>query len=196
MAERTEALMDMNGSHRIPAPLRVVWAALNDPEILRRSIPGCETIEKHSETDYTATLTAKVGPIKAKFAGKVTLTDVTPPLGYTLNGEGSGGVAGFARGTAGVRLTPDGQETLLEYTVKAQVGGKLAQLGQRLIDATARAMAEDFFTRFADEVTRLPALPETTPETDSKRRRNKLPWLLAVAGALAGAAALYLLFRR
>ncbi|HEV2676937.1 MAG TPA: SRPBCC domain-containing protein [Aliidongia sp.] len=141
--------MDMTGEYRIAAPRAKVWAALNDAEILRQAIPGCDEIEKTSDTSFTAKVTAKVGPVKASFGGKVTLSDMDPPNGYTITGEGSGGVAGFAKGGAKVGLVDDGAGTLLTYAVDAQVGGKLAQIGSRLIDGTARKMAEEFFTRFA-----------------------------------------------
>jgi uncharacterized protein len=140
--------MDMTGEFRIPAPRQRVWEALNDPDILKESIPGCETIEKLSDTEFAAKVVARVGPVKASFSGKVTLSDLDPPRGYTISGEGSGGVAGFAKGGAKVSLAEDGGETVLSYTVNSHVGGKLAQIGSRLIDATARKMASDFFTRF------------------------------------------------
>src|SRR5258707_15097049 len=141
--------MDMTGEFRIPAPRRKVWEALNDPEIMRQSIRGCEEIEKVSPTELAAKVTAKVGPVKARFGGKVTLSDLDPPNGYKITGEGSGGAAGFAKGGATVRLADDGDGTRLTYVVEAHVGGKLAQIGSRLIDATARKMADDFFTRFS-----------------------------------------------
>src|SRR5216683_2029856 len=141
--------MDMSGEVRIAAPREAVWRALNDPEILRQCIPGCEEIVKLSGTEMTAKVTAKVGPVKAKFGGKVTLSDLDPPNGYTITGEGTGGAAGFAKGGAAVKLVDRGDGTLLTYTVKAQVGGKLAQIGSRLIDGTARKMAEEFFSAFA-----------------------------------------------
>ena len=140
--------MDMQGERRIPAPRQTVWERLNDPETLKQCIPGCETIEKVSDTEFTAKVVAKVGPVRASFAGKVTLSDLDPPSGYTITGEGTGGVAGFAKGGAKVTLDEEGGETVLRYTVQAQVGGKLAQIGSRLIDATARKMADDFFSRF------------------------------------------------
>src|ERR1700761_7136353 len=139
--------MDMTGEYRIAAPREKVWAALNDAAILKQAIPGCDEIEKPSDTSFTAKVTAKVGPVKASFGGKVTLSDMDPPNGYTITGEGSGGVAGFAKGGAKVSLEDDGPGTLLKYSVDAQVGGKLAQIGSRLIDGTARKMAEDFFSR-------------------------------------------------
>jgi hypothetical protein len=144
--------MDMTGERRISAPPDVVWAALNDPGVLRAAIPGCEDLVKESATAMTATAVVKVGPITAKFTGKVLLHDLDPPNGYRITGEGQGGVAGFAKGGATVTLRADGAGTVLKYDVKAQVGGKMAQLGARLIDASARQMADAFFTRFADLV--------------------------------------------
>jgi carbon monoxide dehydrogenase subunit G len=141
--------MDMTGEYRIAAPREKVWAALNDAEILRQCIPGCDEIDKTSDTEFTAKVTAKVGPVKAKFGGKVTLSDLDPPNGYTISGEGSGGAAGFAKGGAKVALVSDGPDTILSYTVQANVGGKLAQIGSRLIDGTARKMAEEFFGSFS-----------------------------------------------
>ena len=144
--------MDMTGEFRIPASREAVWKALNDPEILKRSIAGCEELEKTSDTEFTAKVTAKVGPVKARFAGKVTLSDLDPPNGYTITGEGQGGAAGFAKGGAKVRLERDGDGTLLKYTVNAAIGGKLAQIGARLIDGAAHKMAEEFFASFAANV--------------------------------------------
>ncbi|WP_225765763.1 carbon monoxide dehydrogenase subunit G [Inquilinus sp. Marseille-Q2685] len=144
--------MEMTGEHRIAAPRSVVWEGLNDPEVLRRSIPGCDSLEKTSPTEMTATVTAKVGPVKASFGGQVTLSNLNPPESYTISGEGKGGAAGFAKGGADVRLVEDGDGTLLQYAVKANIGGKLAQLGARLIDGTAKKMADDFFARFAAEM--------------------------------------------
>ena len=140
--------MDMQGERRIPAPRQLVWERLNDPETLKQCIPGCETIEKISDTEFTAKVVARVGPVKASFSGKVTLGDLNPPSGYTITGEGTGGVAGFAKGSATVTLEEEGAETVLRYGAHGQVGGKLAQIGSRLIDATARKMADEFFTRF------------------------------------------------
>ena len=145
--------MEMHGEMRIPAPRDAVWAKLNDPEVLKACIPGCETVDKVSDTEFTAKLTARVGPVKASFSGKVTLTDMNPPAGYTITGEGTGGVAGFAKGSAKVSLDDAGDETVLRYGVRAQVGGKLAQIGSRLIDATSRKMADEFFNRFLGVMT-------------------------------------------
>lgn len=144
--------MDMSGEYRIPAPREAVWAGLNDPEILKQSIPGCDDLNKVSDTEMTAKVTAKVGPVRATFSGKVTLSNIQPPQSYTITGEGQGGAAGFAKGGADVELVEDGDGTLLKYAVKSTVGGKLAQIGSRLIDSTAKKMANDFFQRFADAV--------------------------------------------
>ncbi|HUK59191.1 MAG TPA: carbon monoxide dehydrogenase subunit G [Stellaceae bacterium] len=144
--------MDMTGEYRLAASRAKVWAALNDPEVLKQSIPGCEEVQKLSDTELSAKVVAKVGPVQARFAGKVTLSDLDPPNGYRISGEGTGGAAGFAKGGATVHLADDGGGTLLTYKVEAQVGGKLAQIGSRLIDATARKMAGDFFQRFAQVV--------------------------------------------
>jgi carbon monoxide dehydrogenase subunit G len=144
--------MDMTGEYRIAAPRQRVWEALNDTETLRQCIPGCEEIEKLSDVEMTAKVVAKVGPVKARFGGKVTLSDLDPPNGYTISGEGTGGAAGFAKGGATVKLSDVPEGTLLAYTVKANVGGKLAQIGSRLIDSAARKMADDFFARFSELV--------------------------------------------
>jgi carbon monoxide dehydrogenase subunit G len=145
--------MEMNGEQRVPAPREIVWQALNDPVILRESIPGCQSLEKTSDTTMSARVQAKVGPVKAVFTGDVTLSNIDPPRGYTISGEGKGGVAGFAKGGADIALEEAGDDTLLRYTVKAQVGGKLAQIGARLIDATAKQLADEFFDNFAKRVT-------------------------------------------
>ncbi len=144
--------MEMSGEYKIKASRQKVWDALNDPEILKQSIPGCEEIDQKSETEMSAKVTAKVGPVKAKFAGEVELTDLDPPNSYRISGEGKGGAAGFAKGGANVKLEDDGDGTLLKYEVDAQVGGKLAQLGARLIDGTAKKMASQFFENFAAAV--------------------------------------------
>jgi uncharacterized protein len=144
--------MDMTGERRIAASRETVWQALNDPTVLKASIPGCESLERLSDTDMKATASVKIGPINARFNGAVHLSDVDPPNGYTIGGEGQGGVAGFAKGGAKVRLEPDGVATLLQYEVHAQVGGRIAQLGARLIDATAKQMADSFFDRFSAQV--------------------------------------------
>jgi carbon monoxide dehydrogenase subunit G len=154
--------MDMSGERLIEAPRARVWEALNDPEILKACIPGCETIEKLSDTEMKATAAVKLGPIAARFAGKVLLSDLDPPNGYTISGEGQGGIAGFAKGGAKVALLDEAGVTRLTYEVKAQVGGKMAQLGARLIDSTAKQYAETFFTKFSALVIP-PPVPAAAP---------------------------------
>lgn len=144
--------MQMTGEQRIPAPRETVWKALNDPKVLEACIPGCQELIKTSDTHMSATAVIKVGPVTAKFQGAVTLSDLDPPNGYRITGEGQGGVAGFAKGGAVVRLEADGDETILHYDVSADVGGKLSQLGGRLIDATAKKLSAAFFKRFAEEI--------------------------------------------
>ena len=142
----------MSGEYVIPASRQAVWEALNDPELLKQCIPGCDEVNKTSDTSFEAKVTAKVGPVRAKFSGKVEMSDIDPPNGYTISGEGSGGAAGFAKGGAKVTLSDDPGGTKLNYTVDATVGGKLAQIGSRLIDSTAKKMANDFFGKFAELV--------------------------------------------
>jgi carbon monoxide dehydrogenase subunit G len=144
--------MDMTGERRIAASRGKVWDALNDPVVLKASIPGCETLEKQSDTAMKAIAVVKVGPMTGRFSGNVQLADLDPPNGYTISGEGQGGVLGFAKGGAKVRLSDDGAGTLLAYEVHAQVGGKMAQLGARLIDASAKQMADAFFDRFSAQL--------------------------------------------
>jgi len=144
--------MKLDDEIRIEATREAVFAALNDADILRRSIPGCEELEKVSDTQFNARVRAKVGPVRARFRGEVTLSDLKPPESYTLSGQGKGGAAGFARGEASVQLTADGVTTILKYTVSASVGGKLAQLGGRLIDNAAKKLAAEFFKNFQDAV--------------------------------------------
>jgi carbon monoxide dehydrogenase subunit G len=188
--------MDMTGEAEIAAPRERVFEALNDPEVLKRALPGCEAIEKVSDTEMTATMVAKVGPVKAKFSGRVALSDLNPPESYTISGEGKGGAAGFAKGSAKVRLEPNGPGTLMRYEVNAQVGGKLAQLGGRLIDGTAKKMADEFFAAFGEIVAgkageeaaevaagpAAPAAPAAAPEAVKTR------WTLWLAAALVAAA--------
>jgi uncharacterized protein len=198
--------MEMTGKFRIPALRQRVWQGLNDPEILKQCIPGCQSLDKLSDTEFAGRVVATVGPVKATFGGKVTLSDLDPPQSYTISGEGSGGVAGFAKGGAKVQLTEDGDATVLSYAVQAQVGGKLAQIGSRLIDGVSRKMAGDFFERFAsvmapeqpaepvqEEIAAppLPAEPEVplrppTPPSPVPRSTNiRLPPALWVTGLAA-----------
>lgn len=145
--------MDMSGERRIQAPRQRVWDALNDPEMLKAAIPGCESVTRTAEDAFEAKVAIKIGPMAAKFGGKVKLENINAPVSYTITGEGNGGAMGFAKGGADVALDEVGpDETLLKYTVKAQVGGKMAQLGARLIDSTAKQMSDQFFDRFAAAV--------------------------------------------
>jgi uncharacterized protein len=144
--------LTMTGEIDLPAPQQAVWEKLNDPDVLKACIPGCESIEKLSETEMQAVAKIKIGPVSATFRGKVELSDMNPPHGYTISGEGQGGIAGFAKGAAKVHLLPIETGTRMSYAVEAQVGGKIAQLGARLIDGVAKRMADQFFERFAAEV--------------------------------------------
>lgn len=159
--------MEMTGEYKIPASRQKVWEALNDPEILATCIPGCQELNKDSDTELSATVKSKVGPVSATFKGKVTLSDIDAPNGYKISGEGTGGVAGFAKGGAEVQLADDGDGTLLTYTATGQVGGKLAQIGSRLIDSTAKKMANEFFGKFAEIVGGESASPEASASADA-----------------------------
>jgi carbon monoxide dehydrogenase subunit G len=163
-AEQGELNMEMQGQRRLPVEQALVWSALNDPEVLKACVPGCERFEVEAENAYTVVTALKIGPVSARFTGKVRLSDVTPPQSYTLGFEGQGGVAGFGKGTSAVRLEPADGGCELHYTVSATVGGKIAQLGQRLIDGVARSLADDFFKRFEAELLRRhPAAPNAEP---------------------------------
>lgn len=187
--------MQMTGEYRIPASRQTVWDALNDPEILKQCIPGCEELNRTDEGGFEAKVTAKVGPVRAKFNGKVELSDVDPPNGYTISGQGTGGAAGFAKGGAKVSLADDGGETLLNYTVDASVGGKLAQIGSRLIDATAKKMADDFFSKFAELVGGgVPAEAEAEPAVPAAA--GGLPAYIWVGGIIAVVVLLLFVFAR
>ena len=155
--------MQMNDTRDIAAEPAVVWAALFDPAVLKACVPGCEDLTGTAADGFEAAVVQKVGPVKARFTGVVRLSDIVEGESCTISGEGKGGAAGFAKGAARVRLTPSETGTLLAYEVDAQVGGKLAQLGSRIIDGFARKMADDFFTRFQEAVEG-PATPEAEPE--------------------------------
>lgn len=144
--------MEMTGSHIIPADRDTVWKSLNDPDVLRACIPGCKELDMSSPTEMSATVVAKIGPVKATFKGDVTLENLNPPESYTISGEGKGGIAGFAKGGANVNLAEVDGGTELTYEVDAKVGGKIAQLGSRLIDSSAKKLAEEFFTNFSEHV--------------------------------------------
>ncbi|MCX2721134.1 CoxG family protein [Roseibium salinum] len=168
--------MEFTGEHVIPAPVDKVWAGLNDPEVLRRSIPGCTEMLRTGENEFTASVAARVGPVTATFKGKVELTDIDPPRGYTLSGRGQGGPAGFAKGSARILLADEGDGTRLSYTADVDIGGKLASVGGRLIQGVARKNADDFFSAFSDVVTGKAPRPEA-----------QAAGVAAPAGALAGA---------
>lgn len=177
--------MELVGEYRIAANRQAVWDALNDTEILKQCIPGCDELTRESDTEMSAKVTAKVGPVKAKFAGNVTLSDIDAPNGYTISGEGKGGAAGFAKGGAKVTLEADGDGTLLTYEVNASVGGKLAQLGGRLIDSTAKKLSGEFFDKFSqlvEQQTKIDAPQESpadenpideAPENEAERQRDE-----------------------
>lgn len=168
----------MTGSQTLPVVRQIAWDALNDPEILKASITGCDELTRTSDTEFSTQVTAAVGPVKAKFKAKLTLMDVVPPESYMIRFDGQGGVAGFGKGEARVKLTEQGAATLLEYSAKASVGGKLAQIGSRLVDATAQKMAGEFFTKFNAELAR--RNPGAVAAADSTTT--------AAAGAVADAA--------
>lgn len=191
--------MEMNGEQRIPATQQQTWEALNDPEVLKACVPGCESIEKLSATDFQVLMTARVGPVSAKFKGKLTLSDLDPPNSYAIAFEGQGGVAGFGKGSAKVRLEPEGDETTLRYDVKASVGGKLAQIGSRLVDAAAKKIANDFFDKFNAHVAGLHGAPQAQPAAEEHHpepvpRDRDLPTLntATVAFIAAGAIVVFL----
>lgn len=162
--------MKLNGEHHIPASRQTVWEALNDADMLRACLPGCETLEKISDTEMTAKITTKIGPVKATFTGAVTLSDLDPPNGYKLKGEGQGGAAGFASGSASVNLSEQDGGTLLHYEVEANVGGKLAQIGSRLIDSVTKKLAAQFFTSLVEKLSpgdETEAAPQTSESVGS-----------------------------
>ncbi len=178
--------MEMTGEQLIPVSQDKVWRGLNDPEVLKACIAGCEAIDKVSENEYKLTIVASVGPVKAKFAGKLLLSDLNPPNSYSLSFEGSGGAAGFGKGGAQVSLKSEGSSTRLSYSAKASVGGKLAQVGSRLIDGVARKMADDFFTAFNEKLAGAGAADAkgddaTVPVGAAKRKIHPAWW---VAGAV------------
>lgn len=154
--------MEMSSVQTVPAPPDRVWAALNDPQLLKACITGCESIEATGDNEYKVAMAVKIGPVSAKFAGKIFLLDLQPPESYTINFEGQGGMAGFAKGTARVKLSPEGEASSLAYTASAQIGGKLAQIGSRLVDGAAHKMAADFFAALARELQH-EATPEPAP---------------------------------
>ena len=173
--------MEMKGEQLIPLPQAEVWRGLIDPEVLKASIPGCEAIERVTDNEYKVAVTVAVGPVKAKFKGKLVLSDIKAPNSYSLAFEGSGGAAGFAKGGAQVSLSPEGRGTRLRYSTKASVGGKLAQVGSRLIDGVAAKTADDFFARFNE--TLAPQDAKATAEEAPARGGISPLWI--VAGIIA-----------
>jgi uncharacterized protein len=176
--------MEMQGSRVLAVTQQQAWEALNDPEVLKASIPGCDKVESTGENQYAVGVAVKIGPVAAKFQGKITLTDVQPPESYTLSFDGQGGAAGFGKGQAQVKLTPQGTGCELAYSARAQVGGKIAQLGQRLVDGVAKSMAEDFFKRFDEEMQR--RYPQAYATAAAVAAEQTEPPSAAPASATAG----------
>ncbi|MGZ5180602.1 MAG: CoxG family protein [Ramlibacter sp.] len=201
--------MDMQGSRVLNATRQQAWDALNDPEVLKTCIPGCDKVEASGDNQYAIGMAVKVGPVSARFGGKINLQDVQPPTSYTLRFEGQGGAAGFGKGHAQVRLEPHDPACELHYAVNAQVGGRIAQVGQRLIDGVARSMAEDFFRRFDEELQRrfpaaAPAAPGAGAAADAagapvhvpaRQQDTQLPIWVWIVAAVVLAAAAWWLFR-
>ena len=167
--------MEMKGEQLVPASQASTWAALNDPEILKVCVPGCESIERVTDNEYAVLMTARIGPVAAKFKGKLTLSDLKPPQSYRIAFEGQGGVAGFGKGGAQVQLAPEAGGTRLSYQVKANVGGKLAQIGSRLVDAAARKLANDFFTAFNEKVASLHGAAHGAHEEHAEHHPEPVP---------------------
>jgi carbon monoxide dehydrogenase subunit G len=189
--------MELTSSRTVPASIEKTWAALNDPETLKACIPGCESIERVSDTEFRVAMTARVGPVSAKFSGRIVLSDIVPPTSYKISFEGQGGAAGFARGEAKVALTPDGTGTRIEYNVNAQVGGKLAQIGSRLVDGAAAKIADDFFACFVERLGGgAVAAAEPVVALAETATTSRTLWLrLAVAVAVIAAIFIYWLTR-
>ena len=197
--------MEMQGQRQLTVTQQQAWDALNDPEVLRQCVPGCDKMELQEDGRYNVGMAVKIGPVAAKFAGKIAMSDVNAPQSYTLQFDGQGGVAGFGKGVSQVKLTPNEAGTMLDYSVNAQVGGKIAQLGQRLVDGAAKGMADDFFARFENLLKERypapaaaaaePAAQPTAPEAAAGQAPggNKVLWV--VAGALV-LALVYFLVRR
>lgn len=200
--------MEMSGEELISAPKEQVWAALNDPEVLRQAIPSCQSVDKTDDTSFAATVKVKIGPVKATFKGQVTLSNIDAPNGYTITGEGKGGAAGFGKGGADISLSDTDGGTLLSYNVKASVGGKMAQIGSRLIDSTAKKLAGDFFKNFNELVSvsepeETPTIAESTPapaepasEKEASQGPTKASWMkpsILIPVAICAAAVLYFL---
>src|SRR5438876_2832416 len=177
--------MEMKGEQLIPAPQQAVWDALNDPGVLKACVPGCESLEKSGDNEYQVLMVARVGPVSAKFKGRLTLSDINPPSSYSISFEGQGGAAGFAKGSAQVSLSSEGAHTRLAYDVKANVGGKLAQIGSRLVDAAAKKVADDFFRNFNEKLSaaRAPGHADAEHHAEPVPRDPDLP---SVSGSTLG----------
>jgi carbon monoxide dehydrogenase subunit G len=192
--------MEMQGSRTLGVTQQQAWDALNDPEVLKTCIPGCDKVEATGPNQYAVGMAVKIGPVAARFNGKITMTDVVAPESYTLNFDGQGGAAGFGKGTSRVKLTPLAEGCELAYSVTAQVGGKIAQVGQRLIDGVARSMADDFFKRFDAEMQRrhpAPAAAEApAPAEPAAAPRAGVPAWVWVAGVVVIAAIAWFVTRR
>ncbi len=192
--------MEMNGSREVPASVEATWSALNDPEVLKACIAGCESIDKVSDNEYQVAMTARVGPVSAKFSGRIVLSDIVAPKSYTIKFDGQGGAAGFAGGEAQVELSPAGGGTHIDYKAKAQVGGKLAQIGSRLVDGAAAKVADDFFGRLVErlggskDVGAVATTAGIPADAAASALRNM--WLrLGIAAAIIVAMAIYWLTR-
>jgi len=183
--------MDMQGSRQLAVTQQQAWDALNDPAVLKACIPGCDKVEASGDSQYAIGMALKIGPVSAKFTGKITLSEINPPASYKLAFEGQGGPAGFGKGSAAVTLTPDADGCELSYTVNATVGGKVAQLGQRLIDGAAKSLAEDFFKRFDEEMQRQHpdsyvakvVMGDVDAEPVSRAQNAGIPMWVYIAGA-------------
>lgn len=186
--------MDMTGSQTLPVAQQIAWDALNDADMLKKSIPGCDELTRTSDTEFSAVVNAVLGPVKARFKAKLTLCDVDAPNTYTIRFDGQGGVAGFGKGEARVTLSPEGPHTRLDYAAKANVGGKLAQIGSRLVDAAARKLAEEFFAKFTAELaSRHPVMetpsgiePAAQPPAAPMRTDNGITWWRRLTDWLVG----------
>jgi uncharacterized protein len=192
--------MEMNGSREVPASVEATWAALNDPEVLKACIAGCESIDRVSDNEYQVAMTARVGPVSAKFNGRIVLSDIVAPKSYTIRFDGQGGAAGFASGEAQVDLSPVGSGTRIDYKAKAQVGGKLAQIGSRLIDGAAAKVADDFFGRLVERLggsndAAATAAPAMIPPEAAASALKTMRVRLAIAVAIIAVMAIYWLTR-
>jgi uncharacterized protein len=177
--------MELSNTRIVPAPPSVVWAALNDATILKECLPGCESLEPTGEHAWRVVMAVRVGPVSARFNGRMTMTDIDAPTAYTLQFDGQGGAAGFAKGEARVTLAPDGENTAMAYVAKAQVGGKLAQIGSRLVDGAASKLADDFFARFVERVSGEAAMPAVAAEETSAGSRAEAAGADTLTGSVS-----------